>query len=42
MFKGDKLRTFALMCQVEFDTAAEKLQLRFVNIGYHMAAGHTT
>jgi hypothetical protein len=41
MYIGDKIRAYALMCQIEFDTTVEKLQLKMVNIGHHIAAGHT-
>lgn len=42
MYKGDKIRSSALKVQLEFATNVKKLQLKFVNIGYHESKGHST
>ncbi|MEJ7831147.1 MAG: hypothetical protein WKF91_23270, partial [Segetibacter sp.] len=42
LISGDKMRTAAIKCQIEFNTSAKKLQLKFVNIGYHISEGHST
>lgn len=42
MYKGDKIRSSALKVQLEFATDEKKLQLKFVNIGYHISKGHST
>jgi len=42
LYTGDKIRSTALKVQLEFATATKKLQLKFVNIGYHISKGHST
>lgn len=42
LYTGDKIRSTALKVQLEFATTEKKLQLKFVNIGYHISKGHST
>ncbi len=42
LYHGDKMRGDALMIQLEFATTNKKLQMKAVDIGCHIAEGHTT